>query len=320
MIGSKWLYTHEILIINGLMFRRIASVAILLMLILSFTVGSAGYATAYQTVTTVAVMEKPSDMYHGPRTSADPIAVGIAAERFNAVPPDMRYATVVVDMDSIQFEPPLPGRGQLLQGQLFTNVDAMVLTGNYIASHMGEGALVGNVMLYEPGNMTPKEFPMRWEVNGSRDHGKPQFFGHMKIAAGSLDSANMSGGMIEFSSSIVLDEAAVAAAYAVSEDSGMYTSAVEAGDDNWHTVNVGDAIDSMDVDLKWEDGDSDLRLMIFTPDGKVLGPYYDDADGNTDGRIYLNISNTEGLAAGEWYLKVTDTDPVGDTDYYVKTS
>ncbi len=59
--------------------------------------------------------------------------------------------------------------------------------------------------------------------------------------------------------------------------------------------------------------------MVYTPDGKVLGPYYDDSDGKTDGRINLNIANPSGVAAGEWHLKVTDMDTLGDNDYYVKT-
>jgi hypothetical protein len=59
--------------------------------------------------------------------------------------------------------------------------------------------------------------------------------------------------------------------------------------------------------------------MIYTPDGKVLGPYYDDSDGQTDARINLNVANPSGVASGEWHLKVTDLDTLGSDDYYVKT-
>ncbi|WP_424358217.1 hypothetical protein [Methanocella sp. MCL-LM] len=301
------------------MFKRTSSVAMLIMLILSFTVGSVSNATAYQTATTVTVMDKPHVKYPGLMAPPEQGVVAVAAERFHTVPPEVRYTTVVVDMDSIHFEPPFPGKGELLQGQIFTHTDAMILTGNYITSTDSQAVLVGSAMLYEPGNMTPKKLPVRWEANGSDAPGKPEFFAHMKIAVGGVDTANKSG-VYEFRSKIILNEAAVAESYAVSQGATQYNQVVKAGDDNWHTVSVGEAIDSMDVDLKWEGGDSDLRLMIYTPDGKVLGPYYDDADGKTDGCINLNISHSEGLAAGEWYLKVSDTALVGETDYYLKTS
>lgn len=301
------------------MFKRTSSVAILLILILSFTLGPVGNATAYQTTTTVTTIDGPHRPAPGLMAPPELVGVAVAAEKFPAAPAEVQYTTVVVDMDSIHFEPPFPGKGELLKGQLFTRADAMILTGNYITRHDQQGALVGNAILYEPGDVNPKKLPVRWEANGTDAPGKPEFFAHMKIAVGGIDAANRSG-VYEFRSKIILNEAAVAESFVISQDVARYNQAVKAGDDNWHTVNVAEAIDSMDVDLMWEEGDSDLRLMIYTPDGKVLGPYYDDADGKTDGRIYLNITNSEGLAAGEWYLKVSDTALVGETDYYVKTS
>ncbi|CAJ36157.1 hypothetical protein [Methanocella arvoryzae] len=305
------------------MFKRTASVAMLIMLILSFTVGSVSNTAAYSTVTTVTVTAEPHSLFPGVTMFPGQGAVAVASDRVYAVPAGVSYTTVVVDMESIRLEPQFPGKGRLLEGQTFTPTGAVFLTANYLPGAEAQAVLVGNVMLYEPGNLTPKKFPVRWEQNGSHLPGKPEFIAHVMIAGGGIDAGNRSD-IYEFSSKIILDEAALAdRAYVISQYSAgpsPYNQAVKAGDDNWHTVNVAEAIDSLDVDLKWEEGDSDLRLMIYTPDGKVLGPYYDDADGAADDRINLNITRSEGLAAGEWYLKVSDTAKIGETDYYVKTS
>ena len=295
----------------------------LIMLILSFTVGSVSNAAAYPTITTITVTSEPHGLNPVVKMFSEQGAVAVAADRVYTGPAEVSYTTVVVDMDSIRLEPQFPGKVRLLEGQTFTQGSAVFLAANYLPGAETQAVLVGNVMLYEPGNLTPKKFPVRWEQNGSQLTGKPEFSAHVTIAGGGIDAGDRSG-MYEFRSKIILDEAALAdRAYVVSQYSagpGPYNQAVKAGDDNWHTVNVAEAIDSLDVDLKWEEGDSDLRLMIYTPDGKVLGPYYDDADGAADDRINLNITRTEGLAAGEWYLKVSDTAKIGGTDYYVKTS
>jgi len=58
------------------------------------------------------------------------------------------------------------------------------------------------------------------------------------------------------------------------------------------------------VDLKWGNPSNSLRLTIYSPDGYVFGPYFDNADGVINGRINLNINNPNGIAKGTWYYEV----------------
>jgi len=60
-----------------------------------------------------------------------------------------------------------------------------------------------------------------------------------------------------------------------------------------------------------------LRLRIYTPDGYVLGPYFDNADGTVDGRINLDIYNPDGIAKGTWRYEVYGHSVVGTEDYYI---
>ena len=73
------------------------------------------------------------------------------------------------------------------------------------------------------------------------------------------------------------------------------------------------------VDVRWKNSADELRLMIYTPDGHVLGPYYDDSDGKYDARVNMDIVNPDGIARGEWHYKVNGMDVQGKDDYYVRT-
>ncbi|MEN6610133.1 MAG: hypothetical protein ABFC24_04770 [Methanoregulaceae archaeon] len=53
------------------------------------------------------------------------------------------------------------------------------------------------------------------------------------------------------------------------------------------------------VDLDSGDLHDPLSLSIITPD-RVLGPYTDESDGLIDGRIYLQISKSDGMTPGLW--------------------
>lgn len=151
----------------------------------------------------------------------------------------------------------------------------------------------------------------------------------------------MPPGLVEFNGSMAVDMVtlralvdnatagtAFAGSAAVGNDSAgstamadPYNDDIAAGQTDWHSVDISSAVQSFNVDLKWNDTADNLRLEIYTPDGKVLGPYYDSSDGKIDGRIDLNIANPSsgGVATGEYYLKVTDTSPTGKDEYYVKT-
>lgn len=69
---------------------------------------------------------------------------------------------------------------------------------------------------------------------------------------------------------------------------------------NWHTKNVTTFITTLNVNLNWGNPGNSLRLKIYSPDGYIFGPYFDNADGVIDGRINLDIRNPNGIAIGTW--------------------
>ena len=89
------------------------------------------------------------------------------------------------------------------------------------------------------------------------------------------------------------------------------------GETNWHSKIVSTNINTLNVDLNWGDTTDSLRLRIYTPDGYVLGPYFDNADGAVDGRINLEIYNPDGIAKGTWRYEVYGHSVVGTEDYYI---
>lgn len=103
-----------------------------------------------------------------------------------------------------------------------------------------------------------------------------------------------------------------------SEDSSVYNDQISEGQTVWHSADITGSSTTLSVDLKWKSTSDDLRLMIYTPDNKVLGPYYDDSDGTDDSRIYLNVTNPDGVAAGTWSFKVTGVDVASNDSYYLR--
>ena len=89
------------------------------------------------------------------------------------------------------------------------------------------------------------------------------------------------------------------------------------GETNWHSKIVSTNINTLNVDLNWGDPTDSLRLKVHTPDGYMLGPYFDNADGTIDGRIHFSIYNPNGIARGTWYYEVYGYSVVGTEDYYI---
>jgi hypothetical protein len=104
-----------------------------------------------------------------------------------------------------------------------------------------------------------------------------------------------------------------------SEDIGIqqvYTTITQ-GKTNWHTKDVTTFITTLNVDLNWGNSGNSLRLTIYSPDGYVFGPYFDNADGVINGRINLNIRNPNGIARGTWYYEVYGYSVVGTQSYSI---
>ncbi|AKB56223.1 MULTISPECIES: hypothetical protein [Methanosarcina] len=92
---------------------------------------------------------------------------------------------------------------------------------------------------------------------------------------------------------------------------------VSQGETNLHGKYVGSGLTLLAVDLNWGDSTDSLRLKIYTPSGSVLGSYYDNADGAIDGRILLNIQNSNGIEPGTWKYEVYGYRVTGTEDYTI---
>jgi hypothetical protein len=103
------------------------------------------------------------------------------------------------------------------------------------------------------------------------------------------------------------------------EDPGIdrVYATITQGKTNWHTKEVSTFITTLNVDLDWGNSGNSLRLTIYSPDGYVFGPYFDNADGVINGRINLNINNPNGIAKGTWYYEVYGYSVSGTEDYSI---
>lgn len=94
-------------------------------------------------------------------------------------------------------------------------------------------------------------------------------------------------------------------------------ASIKQGETNWHTRDVTTFITTLNVDLNWGNSGNSLRLKIYSPDGYTFGPYFDNADGVIDGRINLDIRNSNGIAKGTWYYEVYGYSVTGTEDYSI---
>lgn len=86
---------------------------------------------------------------------------------------------------------------------------------------------------------------------------------------------------------------------------------------NWHYRTINGYYTSVNIDLYWGNPSNSLSLTIYTPDGYVLGPYYDMDDGVTDGQINLYVNNPNGVAQGTWTYQVYGYSVTGTQSYSI---
>ena len=69
--------------------------------------------------------------------------------------------------------------------------------------------------------------------------------------------------------------------------------------------NVDHFITTLNVDLRWDNPNADLSIMIYSPSSGQFGPWRDDFDGKIDQRINKDIYNQGGIEQGDWeyYIK-----------------
>ncbi|OPY28874.1 MAG: hypothetical protein A4E28_01261 [Methanocella sp. PtaU1.Bin125] len=192
----------------------------------------------------------------------------------------------------------------------------------------GALSIDGKIAMFRTGSAVPDMFDLRWEniqVVRFGEQMSPAIFSAHLVIPSENGSREMSPadwpfpGEYVLDSDIAVDLANLTFESDVPSPDSVYNNQISAGETRWHCADISDAVESVNIDLKWREGSHPLKLTIYTPDGHVLGPYEDSADGRTDGRINLNVAGPSGVAAGEWSLKVTDTGGTGVGAYYVKT-
>lgn len=94
----------------------------------------------------------------------------------------------------------------------------------------------------------------------------------------------------------------------------MSSSVLSQGETHTYSRYVSSGTTSMIADLNWGDTSDSLSLTIIAPDA-TLGPYYDGADGQVNGRILLRISRSSGLTAGTWWNRIYGYQVAGSEDY-----
>jgi hypothetical protein len=90
---------------------------------------------------------------------------------------------------------------------------------------------------------------------------------------------------------------------------------ISQGQYQWQSKLLNYYTTSLPFDLNWGNPSNSLRLRVFTPDGYVLGPYYDSSDGYINGRINININRDGGVAQGYWYTEVYGYSVSGSQSY-----
>lgn len=339
------------------MLKKCAAIAVLILLVTSLTVGSLGqdkanvqkaqntafYGFAREPAgqAAAAAQAEPGMAYvtrgfvPGGLIAAAPGSVAVPAEKgtfsvtggivAGAPDPATGYTSMVIYMNDSWMEVPGFAYGEINAGHEHLAAGARLM----MANAMFDNAVIhGKVAMIRPGSQIPDIYEVRWEkklATSAGRNGSPDLFSAHLIIPPAEGGAGFPNGMgfagpagdIELNSDILVDMSKIAAASIAS--ASPYNNVIAMGQDSWHSVDVSNAITSLNVDLKWKNSDNSLRLSIYTPDGHVLGPYTDASDGKDDGRININVANPDGIAAGKWYMKVTGTDVAGKDEYYIKT-
>ncbi len=267
----------------------------------------------------------------GTDESPDPVLTPVISVGNLEQTPEVTVSTIIFYMDTLRMEMPAMPFYTLAAHGNYVPVGAIFRSPGHSPAMEDDLILNMKAAMLFPG-MDPQLFDFQWKNDRkslSMENGSlVRFSGYATLHErnGSLETSGQpiagygpATGVIEINSDMMVDLANLSARTTAAQADDTYDNRIAAGETKWHSIDVGDAVKSLNVDIKWSDPDSKLRLVVYTPDGKVLGPYYDDSDGKADGRINLNIANPSGVASGEWHLKVTDLEKLGSDDYYVRT-
>lgn len=100
------------------------------------------------------------------------------------------------------------------------------------------------------------------------------------------------------------------------EDHGKHTLAPD--EKRYFSTPVREGVTHHWIDIRWDASAGDLMLYVYPPDG-CLGPYTDSDDGESDGRIFLDVSSSEGLTPGAWYYEIACARGNGTIEFSFET-
>jgi hypothetical protein len=92
---------------------------------------------------------------------------------------------------------------------------------------------------------------------------------------------------------------------------------ISQGQYQWQSKLINYYTTSVNFNLYWGYPPNSLRLRIITPDGYVLGPYYDSSDGVTNGAVNINVNRAGGVAQGTWITEVYGYSVSGSQSYSI---
>jgi hypothetical protein len=290
------------------MLKKSGVAVILLLMLISFTIGS---------VSTASLSEKKSNMamvyWHNiPAGMPQSFNNEFPFPPLEKTPDDHMHMDVVVDF--FGQAPDDLNNGTWSKGEMTPRPPGFLvrhdIRGNY-------DYIEGRMLVKTGGNGTIEAFPVKFmkraPMEGAFRPYMDSYRANMAVKLNGSESTSFT-----FDSEIfVLNQSLNNDISGLQES--LYDSEISAGQTVWHQAQVTGAPTAFNFDLKWNDTTTSMRLVVYTPDGHVLGPYYDDSDGTTDGRINMEIDNSGGVASGTWSFKVTDTGVTGKDEYYLRT-
>jgi hypothetical protein len=92
---------------------------------------------------------------------------------------------------------------------------------------------------------------------------------------------------------------------------------IQQGQTNWHYKYIGQGCPYFVTNLIWGNPSNSLQLTLFTPDGYVFGPLYDNYDGKIDGKITVYLYRDGGLPGGTYYARVYGQSVSGTQSYTI---
>ena len=279
-----------------LMFRKSCVVILVVLILASLTIGSISPAGTSVTINDtdaagVQYVYEPGVMAH---------AMGIPGDNFTTVTLDMSKSPVTQE-----------------------SLDAFMASHRHEMIKLNEYSFINaNMTVHRPGEKD-RSYPVEWvrfsPIGLKNGLLMASFIADMNIPMPHMgDEFLQDGDQFHFHSVINIASPIMSEPEPLAVQSDEYNDQISQGQTVWHQQDISGNSTTVNVDLKWQKSGDSLRLMIYTPDGHVLGPYYDNYDGTVNGEINLTVSNPDGVASGSWSFKVTGMNVTSQEGYYLR--